>query len=165
MSPKKDHSSSIETQASESGSVEVRVVDVSNDVLGEEVGLVGEQVSEVATENASEQGKGSKAQSSSKDDTQVKKVSPLDERMMLRERLLKEAPSAVLMRSEVESVLLTKKSRLESSIGKLSRGKDYDLLSEAIAELRKVIHQIHLAAHASFEVLQEIWLRVVRKFA
>ena len=165
MSPKKDHSNSIETQTSESGSVEVRVIDVSNDALGEEVGLVCEQVSEVATENASEQGKGSRAQGSAKDDKREKKPSALDERLMLRERLLKEAPSAVHMRSEVESVLLTKKSRLESSIGKLSRGKDYDLLSEAIAELRKVVHQIHLAAHASFEVLQEIWLRVVRKFA
>jgi hypothetical protein len=165
MSPKKDHSHSVETPSSESNSVEVSVVDVSGDILGDEVGLVGEQVSEVAKEKASEQGKGSRAQCSKNGGDSKKKPSALDERMMLRERLLKQAPKALIMRREVESVLLTKKSRLESSINKLSRSIEYDLLSEAVAELRKVVLQIHLAAHASFEVLQEIWLRVVRKFA
>ncbi len=165
MSPKKDPSHSVETHASESSSVEVRVVDTSNDTLGEEVGLVGEQVSEVATENASEQGKGSQAQGSKKDDGQKKKPSALDERLMLRERLLEQAPPVHRMRNEVESVLISKKNHLESNIRSLRRGKEYDLLSQAVSELRKVVHQIQLAAHASYEVLKEIWLRVVHKFA
>lgn len=167
MSSKKNHSSSKEVSDSEQGSEELVVIDASEDSQGldSEAGLVASQVSEVAKENASEQSKGGQGQGSKTVQDQKKKEEHLDERMLLRERLLENAPNTPLMRREVESVLLTKKSRLESSIGKLNRGKEYELLSRTIAELRQVVHQIELVAHASYELLKDIWLRVVHKFA
>ncbi len=166
MNPKKDPYSAKESHNSESNSVEVRVVDSStNEVLDAEVGMVGEQVGEVASENASEQAKGGKKKDDRAQKATKKRDPAFEEHIMLREKLLATAPEAREMRSQVESILLTKKSHLESSISRLSRGTDFDLLSRTIAELRLVVHQISLAAHASYEVLKEIWLRVVHKFA
>lgn len=162
MSHKKDQPHSQE----HSSDVQVRVVNVSHEDTGLdlEVGTVGEQVNEVAKENLSENSKGGKAKSQGIRKDQ-KKDPALEERLLLREELLKHAPKAPVMRRDVEAILLTKKAAIERDIRKLSRGTDFELLSKAVAQLRHLVHQLELVAHASYEVLKGIWLRVVHKMA
>ncbi len=165
MSHKKDNSGSKESFSSESDGVELRVIDVSESGLDAEVGLVGGQVTEIAKEEISEQNKGGRAKSKSSAQDKKKRDAPLDERLLLRERLLKQAPKSPAMREEVKSVLFDKKSEVEKNIRRLSRGDDFELLSRAVSELRHLVHQLELVAHASYELLKEIWLRVVHKVA
>jgi hypothetical protein len=54
---------------------------------------------------------------------------------------------------------------LESDIRGYERRKEYHLLSAAVAQLRAVIRQIEIVAHAGYEALKEIWLKVVHRFA
>lgn len=165
MSHKNNISNSKE-HSPESDSVVVRVVNESEEGLDTTVDGVGERVSEVASEKASEQGSGgqAKTQQSAKNQKQQKEKL-LNEHLMLRERLLAAAPKSPEMRKEVKAILEVRKNKVEKDIRKLSRSQNYELLSKAIAELRHVVHQIQLVTHAGYEILKEIWLRVVHQFA
>lgn len=136
------------------------------DDLEDETGLVSGEVSEIAHDNASENGSGSKPQKD--DDTsnatkEKKALADLDDRTALRERLLAHAPMESAMRKEVKETLLAKKEALQKDIHK--HRHNYALLSEAMAQLRAVVRELKALAHASYDALKEIWLRVVHKFA
>lgn len=135
------------------------------DGLDEETGLISGEVSEIAHDNASENGAGSKAQKDDDNSNAIKEkqaLALLDDRMALRQRLLEKAPSEDPMRKEVKEVLLRRKESLEHEIKKNKH--NYLLLSEAVAQLRTVIRELKELAHASYDVLKEIWLRVVHSF-
>ena len=69
------------------------------------------------------------------------------------------------MRAQVLHELNQKKVALESDIRGYESRKEYHLLSAAMAQLRAVIRQLEIVAHAGYEALREIWLKVVHKFA
>lgn len=168
MSHKKDHpNSSKDSLSSEQGSEEVVSVDASADldVLDSDVESVGEKVSEIAKENVSDKSKACQSKGQHVATNQKKTDSILDERLLLREKLLASAPKPSVMRRQVSAVLFRKKKKVERSIGRLNREREYELLSRAISELRQLVHQIDLVAHSSYALLQEIWLKVVHKFA
>ncbi|MFA5855562.1 MAG: hypothetical protein WC846_04805 [Candidatus Gracilibacteria bacterium] len=125
-------------------------------------GRVSEVAGETASENVSEQG----GKSSSAAQTQDGDSAPqLSERELLREKLLKTAPAEREMRKEVKRVLLNKKAMLEKEVAKYKGTKDYCLLSLAIIHLRAVVRQMQIVARASYDLLKEIWLKVVHRFA
>lgn len=141
-------------------------VEINFDDLGSELDVVEGKVSEIAREKASEdQGSSSDPRVNQNSSNSNSAQSSLDERTQLREKLLKTAPSVPQMRSEVTQVLLNKRTRLEGDIRNLSGRKEYDLLSQAVAQLRAVVRQLEIVAQASLEILKEIWLKVVHKFA
>lgn len=147
-------------------SVSDEIVEISFDDLDSELDTVEGKISEIAKEDASEnQGDSSGARSNQNSSNTGSAQTQLDERTLLREKLLKTAPSAPQIRHELTQILLDKRTRLEGDIRTLSRKKEYDLLSQAVAQLRAVIRQIELVAQASLEILKEIWLKVVHKFA
>lgn len=124
-----------------------------------------EKVKEMAQSTASQDLKGG---STKQDDeqTQQAQVDELkDDRELMKERLLKNAPAEPEMRKEVEKVLEKKKESLESDIKKLRKKRNYHGLSLAIMQLRQVVHQLKSLAQASFEKLKVTWLDVVHKFA
>lgn len=138
--------------------------DLSLGTLDDEAELVGGRVSEIAHENLAESSasSGQKKQSSN---SGKKPVVDLTDRLALRDRLLAHAPKPVVMRKEVEKILLQEKERLIADVNRLKRKKSYHLLSRALMQLRKVIRQLEDLARASYEALKEIWLRVVHGFA
>lgn len=133
--------------------------------LSSEIESVEGHVSEIANEKSSENSSG--ASGAKKDDSAVKTVADqdLEERILLRENLLAHAPKPALMKKEIKSVLEKNREIIEKDIRKYNRSKNYDLLSQAIAQLRSVIHQLDLVASASYDLLKEIWLKVVHRFA
>jgi hypothetical protein len=137
-------------------SVALEATEIFDETLEDETGLFSGEVSEIAKDNASENKAQSAGQKGQTQQTAQKKD---------KERLLATAPKELLMRSEVKQVLLKKKEELESDVQKYKRKQNYHLLSEAIAQLRAVIHQLEELAQAGYEALKEIWLRVVHKFA
>ncbi|QQR55067.1 hypothetical protein IPG41_00620 [Candidatus Peregrinibacteria bacterium] len=158
----KNNFSNTKEQVPEGSSVQVRVLE-GDSGLAEAVDSVGESVSEVAS-GQSEKKRDSSSQSKQSAKT-TKKGALLDEKLLLRERLLASAPKVPAMRQEVKKVLEARKIKVEKEIRTLRRSKQYDLLSQAIAELRRLVRQIELVAHASYELLKEIWLKVVHRFA
>lgn len=147
-------------------STQEEMVEISFDDLDSELDTVEGKVSEISKEGASENKGDSSSARSSQSNGSAQSIQPdLDERTLLREKLLKMAPSTPQMRSEVTQVLLSKRIRLEGDIRTLSRKKEYDLLSQAVAQLRAVVRQLEIVAQASLEILKEIWLKVVHKFA
>lgn len=161
MSHKKDLSGSHENASD----VQVRLVEGDSASENLEVGSLSEQISEVANENVNESSSGAKSSQKIQSRAQPKQKAAPEERLLLREKLLSHAPKPLAMRREVEDVLLKKKASVERDIRNLSRRQDFDLLSKAVAQLRHLVHQLELVAHASYELLKEIWLRVVHKLA
>ena len=125
-------------------------------------GRVSEVAGEMASENAGEQGGKSSSTAQTQDGDDAKQLS---ERELLREKLLKTAPQEKEMRKEVKQVLLKKKVMLEKEVAKYKGTKDYCLLSLAIIHLRAVVRQLQIVARASYDLLKDIWLKVVHKFA
>ena len=124
------------------------------------------RISEIAQGNASENGSGTQSSSSKQGDNSSKKDDVrLTERELLRARLLKHAPKAPEMRHEIQAVLEKKKVALERNIHSYSKKKQYDLLGEAFRQLRQLARQMEAVATASYELLREIWLKVVHRFA
>lgn len=147
-------------------SVSDEVVEISFDDLDSELDTVEGRISEIAKEGASENQGDSSGTRPNQNGSNVNSIqSTLDERALLRDKLLKTAPPAFQMRREVTQILLNKRARLEGDIRALSRKKEYALLSQAVAQLRAVIRQLEMVAQASLEILKEIWLKVVHKFA
>lgn len=127
--------------------------------------LVEGRISEIAGENVSENQPASQSKSSGAAQDDNVKVDELTERAQLRERLLQSAPKEPEMRRQIKAVLLKKRDMLEGHIRKYKGDKDYYLLSLAISQLRAVIRQLEIVAKASFEILREVWLKVVHNFA
>lgn len=167
MDPFKKTKSAPEENLNESEALEA--TEISDDGLDEETGLVSGEVSEIAKDNASEnkaQAQGKKGDDDTSNATKEKKAQvDLSDRMALRERLLAAAPQESVMRNEVKQVLLKKKESLENDVKKYSRKRNYALLSDAVAQLRAVVHQLQELAHAGYEALKEVWLKVVHRFA
>lgn len=164
MNPSDDKNRGPEqTHESENAAVPV---ETSNDVADLNVEAMDGIIAEIASEQAKEN-KGDPAGQSSgiQETTQKKDDSTVTDRLALRERLLKAAPKEVAMRAEIVKELEVKKSQLESDIRQYQRRKAYHMLSAAVAQLRAVLRQIEIVAHAGYEVLREIWLKVVHKFA
>ncbi|MFA5792860.1 MAG: hypothetical protein WC897_03265 [Candidatus Gracilibacteria bacterium] len=137
----------------------------NDDSFGLGTELIEGKVSEIAgnvSEKKSDSGK--KATTQQKDDRSPKVIAEED-RTLLRERLLKNAPKEPEMRRQIKEILLKKKIFLEKDVSKYSRKGEYHPLSIAIANLRSVVRQLEIVAQASYEILREIWLRVVHKFA
>lgn len=145
----------------------LEATEVQDGALDEETGLVSGEVSEIAKDSASEnkaQGQGKKGDDDTSNATKEKKaLADLSDRMALRERLLATAPKESEMRKEIKQELLKKKESLESDVKKYKH--NYAMLSEAVAQLRAVIRQLNEIAHASYEALKEVWLKVVHRFA
>lgn len=167
MDPFKKTKSAPEENLNESEVLEA--TEISEDSLDEETGLVSGEVSEIAKDNVAEskaQTQGKKGDDDTSNATKEKKAQvDLSDRMALRERLLATAPRESAMRNEVKQVLLKKKESLENDVKKYSRKRNYALLSDAVAQLRAVVHQLQELAHASYEALKEVWLKVVHRFA
>lgn len=137
-----------------------------SDDLDDETGLVSGEISEIAREQSSENGTGSKTQKNddSSNATKEKKALELmDDRMALREKLLLNAPVESAIKQEIKEVLLKRKENLEKDIKKHKH--NYAMLSETVAQLRAVVRELKIIANASYEALKEIWLAVVHKFA
>lgn len=145
----------------------LEATEVQDGALDEETGLVSGEVSEIAKDSASEnksQGQGKKGDDDTSNATKEKKaLTDLSDRMALRERLLATAPKESEMRKEIKQELLKKKESLEYDVKKYKH--NYAMLSEAVAQLRAVIRQLNEIAHASYEALKEVWLKVVHRFA
>lgn len=136
------------------------------EVLDGEAEVFEGRVSEVAQSGTGEEWSGKNGQAKPvQQGTQSDGSTQLSERELLRERLLKQAPKAPAMRQEIRAVLEEKKVVLEKNLRHYERSKEYHLLSEAIQQLRTLVRQMESVAHASYELLKEIWLRVVCKFA
>ncbi len=130
--------------------------------LDDELGMLGGQLSEVASERPSEQGASS---GSGQHTAQNSQGADFSERELLRNRLLKTAPVYKVMHQEVQKVLVQRKDQLQREIHSYHSKKDYYLLSQALAQLRAVVRQLDIAAQAGYELLKEIWLKVVHHFA
>ncbi len=129
-------------------------------------GVTGmEKVKEMAQNTASQDLKGGGAQQDDGQTQQAQDDGLKDDRELMKEHLLKNAPAEPEMRKVVEKVLLKKKDQLESDIKKLKRKKNYHGLSLAIMQLRQVVYQLKNLAQASYEKLKITWLNVVHKFA
>lgn len=166
MNPFKDGS-----EAPEENQIDTELLEATemmNGDLDEETGLVSGEVSEVAKDNASEnkaqsQGKKSDDDGTSNATKEKNALVDMSDRLALRDRLLANAPEEKVMRSEVKRELMKKKESLESDVKKYKH--NYAMLSEAVAQLRAVIRQLNEIAHASYEALKDIWLKVVHRFA
>lgn len=145
----------------------LEATEVQDGALDAETGLVSGEVSEIAKDSASEnkaQGQGKKGDDDTSNATKEKKaLVDLSDRLALRDRLLATAPKESEMRREIKQELLKKKESLESDVKKYKH--NYVMLSEAVAQLRAVIRQLNELAHASYEALKEVWLKVVHRFA
>ncbi|MEK9160268.1 MAG: hypothetical protein AAB383_06100 [Patescibacteria group bacterium] len=145
----------------------LEATELMDGALDEETGLVSGEVSEIAKDSASEnkaQGQGKKGDDDTSNATKEKKaLTDLSDRLALRDRLLATAPQESAMRKEVKHELLKKKESLERDVKKYKH--NYALLSEAVAQLRLVVKQLQDLAHASYEALKEVWLKVVHRFA
>lgn len=145
----------------------LEATEVSDGALDQETGLISGEVSEIAKDSASEnkaQGQGKKGDDDTSNATKEKNaLADISDRLALRDRLLATAPQESDMRKEVKKELLKKKESLESDVKKYKH--NYAMLSEAMAQLRAVIRQLNEIAHASYEALKEVWLKVVHRFA
>lgn len=145
----------------------LEATEVQDGALDDETGLVSGEVSEIAKDNASENkamAAGKKGDDDTSNATKEKKaLVDLSDRMALRDRLLATAPKEADMRKEIKQELLKKKESLESDVKKYKH--NYALLSEAVSQLRAVVRQLNEIAHASYEALKDIWLKVVHRFA
>lgn len=145
----------------------LEATEVQDGALDEETGLVSGEVSEIAKNNASENkamAAGKKGDDDTSNATKEKKaLVDLSDRLALRDRLLATAPKESEMRKEIKQELLKKKESLESDVKKYKH--NYALLSEAVSQLRAVVRQLNEIAHASYEALKDIWLKVVHRFA
>lgn len=140
-------------------------IDASDDSTDLGNDLADGIIAEIAGEKASEGKKDSGGKSATASVVQQKDDFSADDRLALRDRLLKTAPKELLMRKEVVKALKEKKVQLESNIRGYERRREYHLLSTAVAQLRAVIRQIEIVAHAGYEALRELWLKVVHHFA
>ncbi|KKU77917.1 hypothetical protein A3J23_01040 [Candidatus Peregrinibacteria bacterium RIFCSPLOWO2_02_FULL_48_14] len=164
MDPFKNHKNTKENEPPETVE-DAEVLEISEDDLDDETGMVEGRVSEVAHEEASEQAAQSSGKKAQADDKKVVPEADLSDRIALREQLLKAAPAEPAMRAEVKKVLVARKEKLESDVAKHKRKRNYRLLSMAIMELRLVVRQLEELARASYDALKEIWLKVVHRFA
>lgn len=128
-----------------------------------ESAMVSGEIAEVAKTQAAQNASGA---SSDDDEAQeLKTEEKLPERELLKRRLLSQAPSAPRMKRQVQSVLEKERDKLEADVRKYRRKKDYHMLSKALLQLRRVVHQLQILARASAEALQDMWLKVIHKFA
>lgn len=141
------------------------VSDVSDASVDSATEGIVEKVSELARERPGENQSGARCNVQTTQQDQRKTEADFGDRMALRERLLKNAPKPAEMRSQVRKILLKEQNKLEAEFRKYSRKKNYHLLGIAIMKLRGVVKQISEVAHASYDLLKEIWLRVVHHFA
>jgi hypothetical protein len=132
-----------------------------------EAALLAERVTEVAKTGASEdQGSGGgHIQDEDEAKPEQSSTAMKNDRAALREQLLENAPKKPVMKAEVVRILEKKRTKLESDIKKHRRKRDFRLLSDAIMQLRSVMHQLESIAKASLEALQGIWLKLVHGFA
>lgn len=135
------------------------------DLSSEAVDLEGFEgrISEVAATNASEN-QGTQKRSTVKTSAQVKRAD-LSDRILLREQLLKHAPTENQMRKEVKRELLKQSAKIERKVSRYARKRNYPMLEKTIKELRKVMHEVADLARLSYDRLREIWLQVVHHFA
>jgi hypothetical protein len=130
-------------------------------------GLTPGTISEIIGEAPSEQmsGQGT-SQSDDKDSNAPQSASDLfDQKLLLKEKLLEQAPNEPTMRKTVMELLETEKEKLTQDTTKFQKKGNYHRLSKAFLDLRAVVKKIEEAANASFESLKAIWLKLVHNFA
>lgn len=156
LSPENSHESDdsvVRIDASEDS------IDLENEMAD---GIIAEIAGEIAAENKSD---AAAKTGQTQQTAQKKDDATADDRLALRDRLLKTAPKENVMRSEIVKELEQKKIQLENDIRGYERRKEYDMWSASVAQLRAVLRQLELVARAGYEALKEIWLKVVHKFA
>ncbi len=87
-----------------------------------------------------------------------------EEKLSLRQQLLKNAPEEKVMRAQVVAKLNKDKDILERGLSKIRGTKNFDLIEELLRELRTLIREIHRVMNMSFEALKLVWLKVVHNF-
>lgn len=141
----------------------LEATEISDDTLNTETGMVSGEISEIAKDNASENKAGATGQKSQAQDQKKVAAPDLSDRLALRDRLLATAPKEAVMRGQIKQELLKQKVALQKEVTKNKR--NYALLSEAMAKLRAVVKLLEDVRHASYELLKDIWLKVVHRFA
>jgi len=127
--------------------------------------IIDGKVREIAGEMSENKSDGAKNHSGQQSDNRSAKVIKEEDKALLKERLLKNAPKEPEMRRQVKEILLNKEISLKDDLRKYSRKREYYLLNATLTELRSIVRQLEMLANASYELLKEIWLKVVHKFA
>ncbi len=161
MNPFKDAQNRPDENLNESEVLEA--TEVQDDALDTETGMVSGEISEVAKDNSSENKAAASGQKSQAQDQKAAPAVDLSDRLALRDRLLATAPKESVMRGQIKEELLKEQLVLQKEVKKNKH--NYALLSEAMAKLRAVVKLLEDVRHASYELLKDIWLRVVHKFA
>lgn len=125
-------------------------LDVGSDINAKVSELVGEDISNDLPSGASK--------------AQAQDEATVEEKISLREQLLKNAPEEKVMRSEVVSKLNKDRDILEKGLAKIRGSDKYELISEVLLELRALIKEINRVLSMSYEALKLVWLRVVHNF-
>jgi len=121
-------------------------------------------LSPLASEKVREYTQGSVGENQGATGTTQTKSAPapaiLEDREALKERLLASAPQAAVMREQIQDVLFKEKTRLERELRQSSKRDPFNM-SRIIAELRSVMRAIEESARATYEVLKDMWLKLV----
>ena len=134
---------------------------VAETVEGLDVMTGAEKVSEVK-EKASEQKPVQKTQTGTKQ--QAKKTTAESE-AAIKERLLKKLPAPVIMKHQIKHELNKEVSKLKSQARQANRkGAAYEL-NKIVARLRELKELISSLAHATYEYIRNLWLKVVHGIA
>lgn len=141
----------------------LEATEIQDDALDTETGLVSGEISEIAKDGTSENKAGATGQKSQAQDQKKVAQPDLSDRLALRDRLLATAPKESVMRVQIKEVLLKEKEALQKEVKKHKH--NYALLSEAMAKLRAVVKLLEDIRHASYELLKDIWLKVIHRFA
>src|SRR3989344_7592186 len=162
---KKEAEAAQEAAKAEAGAGGMGSESLANQALEAVEGQVEGKVSELVKESAGEE---IKVSGGGQDDGAARQTvndEMKDDRAALKAKLLKNAPPEKVMRSEIETVLIRKKEKLESKVKKYRRKRNYHLLSLAVMQLRLVVRQLEEVAKAGYEALKDIWLKVVHRLA
>lgn len=89
----------------------------------------------------------------------------LEDRLLLRASLLEKAPPEPQMRRDIYEKLELQKIDLNKQLRRLKRTKLYWKLSQVLAELRLVVHRMRELRHMAYDLLVDLWLHLVHKFA
>ena len=143
-------------------------LNVTNASVNVEAAMTSSEVSEIAKSAIEDAGtaQGGVGQVQAQDDGSTGDDDQTREgRDALRERLLMQAPSEPVMRSEVRKKLVEKRESLENEVKKYKAKRNHHASSIAIMKLRLVLRQLEDLASTTYEALKSLWLNVVHNFA
>ncbi len=125
-------------------------LELGSDIEAKVSELVGDDVSNDLPNNTQS--------SQSQDDKKIQ------EKISLREQLLRTAPEEKVMRAEVVAKLNKDRNILEKGLAKIKNSDQFELIVEVMRELRAVIREINRVMSLHYEALKIVWLRVVHNF-